>query len=69
MTELRSPLFDGEKVWEGACVQIKDGVTPCAPAQCGEGSLLPGLMDAHAHIETSSHIAAMLRSGIWNGKR
>lgn len=39
MIELKYPLFDGEKLWEGAAVTIEDGVitsvAPCDPAECG----------------------------------
>lgn len=68
MTELKYPLFDGERLWEGACVRVENGViasvTACAPTECGEGLLLPGLIDAHTHIEAPSHVEALLRSGI-----
>lgn len=68
MPELKYPLFDGERVWEGACVSVKDGVitsvTACDPAECGEGLLLPGLIDAHTHMGTASHVKAMLQNGI-----
>lgn len=68
MTELKYPLFDGERLWEGACVRVENGViasvTACAPTECGEGLLLPGLIDAHTHIETPAHVEALLRSGI-----
>ena len=68
MLELKYPLFDGERVWEGACVRVEDGmiasVTPCDPAACGDGFLLPGLIDAHTHMETASQVQAMLRHGL-----
>lgn len=68
MPELKYPLFDGERVWEGACVRVEDGVivsvVPCDPAACGEGFLLPGLIDAHTHMGTASQVQAMLQHGI-----
>lgn len=68
MLEIKYPLFDGERVWEGACVRVEDGlitsVTPCNPAACGEGFLLPGLIDAHTHMGTASQVQTMLQSGI-----
>ena len=68
MPELQYPLFDGEKLWEGACVRVEDGVitsvTACDPARCGEGFLMPGLIDAHTHMGTASQVQAMLQHGI-----
>lgn len=68
MLELKYPLFDGERVWEGACVRVEDGViaslTACDPTACGEGFLLPGLIDAHTHMGTDLQIQAMLQHGI-----
>ena len=68
MLELKYPLFDGDKVWESACIQVEDGVivsvAPCDPAACGDGFLLPGLIDAHTHMGTTAQIQAMLQFGI-----
>lgn len=68
MLELRYPLFDGQKVWEGACVTVDAGVIvsvePCDPAACQEGFLLPGLIDAHVHMGTHAHVQAMLKNGV-----
>lgn len=68
MTELKYPLFDGERVWEGAAVTVENGVVTavraCDPAECGKGLLLPGLIDAHVHLREPAHVEAMLRSGI-----
>lgn len=68
MTELKYPLFDGEKLWDGATVTVEDGrilsVTACDPAECDKGLLIPGLIDAHTHMGTRAHIEAMLKAGI-----
>ncbi len=68
MLELKYPMFDGERVWEGACIRVEDGVitsvTPYDPAECGEGFLMPGLIDAHTHMGTASQVQAMLQHGI-----
>lgn len=68
MFELRYPLFDGEKFWAGAAVTVENGVIAstesCPPEECGKGLLLPGLIDAHAHMETAGQVAALLRNGI-----
>lgn len=68
MIKLNYPLFDGEKVWDGAAVTVEDGiitsVQECDPAECGEGFLMPGLIDAHTHMGNMHHVEAMLRSGI-----
>lgn len=65
---LNYPMFDGEKVWEGASVTAKNGVITsvqkCDPSECGEGFLVPGFLDAHVHMGTAAHIDAMLHSGI-----
>lgn len=68
MIKLHYPLFDGEKIWAGACVTIDNGlitdVQPCDAAQCAPGFLMPGFVDAHVHMETEGHVAAMLRHGV-----
>lgn len=68
MLELKSALFDGEKVWEGAVVTVENGiitsVQKCDPSECSDGFLMPGLIDAHTHMGTTDHVAAMLRNGI-----
>ncbi len=68
MMTLKYPLFDGEKVWEGAAVTIENGiitsVSPCDSAECGSGFLMPGLIDAHTHMGTEDHIQALLQNGI-----
>lgn len=68
MLELKYPLFDGEKVWEGAAVTAENGritsVRQCDPEECGEGFLLPGLIDAHTHMGTAAHVEALLKYGV-----
>ena len=68
MLELKYPLFDGEKVWVGAAVTIENGlitaVTACDPAECGDGFLMPGLVDAHTHIWTDTQVDDLLRNGV-----
>lgn len=68
MDKLRYPMFDGERLWEGAAVTVENGVItavqPCDPSTCTQGFLLPALIDAHAHMATAAHVAAMLRSGV-----
>ena len=68
MFELKYPLFDGKRVWNGAAVTVEDGlvtaVKPCAPEECGKGFLMPGLIDAHTHMETMAQAESMLKNGI-----
>lgn len=64
---LNYPLFDGEKVIEGASVTIENGiitsVTEGAPADA-DRLLMPSLIDAHTHITDKSQIDTMLSKGI-----
>lgn len=66
MIELKYPLFDGEMFWDGAVVSVENGVITavkkCDPAECGEGLLMTGLIDAHVHMGTAAQADAMLRS-------
>ncbi len=65
---IKYPMFDGSSVWEGAAVTVEDGVitavAACSPAECGDGFLLPGMVDAHTHMGTTAHVEALLRHGI-----
>lgn len=65
---LNYPLFDGEKVIENASVVIKDGVISsigeAKRADCGELFMIPGLIDAHTHINTAAQTQAMLKHGV-----
>lgn len=66
--ELRYPLFDGERLWDGALVTVEDGVitsvTDCDKSNCGDGILLPGLIDGHTHMGTMGQVHQMLAAGI-----
>lgn len=68
MYELKYPLFDGENVRDGAVVTVENGiitsVRECNPSECGEGFLMPGLIDAHTHMRTADHVEVMLKHGI-----
>ena len=68
MMELKYSLFDGEKLWQRASVKVEDGiiseVTACDPKECGNGFLMPGLMDAHTHMGTLEQVKLMLAAGI-----
>lgn len=65
---LKYPLFDGKKLWCGTAVTVEDGiirsVTECDKAECGEGLLIPGLIDAHTHMGTEFQVQAMLQNGV-----
>lgn len=66
---LNYPVFDGAQVWENALVVIENGVIS-ADTVLGEGDvdsryfLMPGLIDAHTHMETMAQVEAMLRHGV-----
>ncbi len=68
MLELRYPLFDGKKLWKGAAVTIDNGlitsVKECEPALCDQGLLMPGLIDAHVHMENRKQVEDMIHNGI-----
>lgn len=64
---LNYPLFNGEKVVENASVTIENGrITAVREAETSDKNyfLMPGLMDAHTHINTRGQINAMLENGI-----
>lgn len=61
------PLFDGERLWENACVVIEDGIiTSITEAEHSDPSalLMPGLIDAHTHMNTSAQVDTMLKNGV-----
>lgn len=68
MMELKYRLFDGEKIRNGALVKVENGfiteVSACDISECGDGFLIPGLMDAHTHMGTSLQVQSMLKAGI-----
>ena len=68
ISRLKYPIYDGKRVWDGACITVDNGkivsVTACAPEECGEGFLMPGLIDAHTHMETMIQVESMLKNGI-----
>lgn len=68
MTVLKYPCFDGERVWDSAAVTMENGfvtsIEACDPAECGEGFLMPGLIDAHVHMESAAQAQALLQHGI-----
>lgn len=64
---LNYPFFDGEKIVENAAVVIKDGtITQIMETEEIESNyfLMPGLIDAHTHMETKKQIETMLKNGI-----
>ena len=66
--ELKYPLFDGERLWQAASVTVDHGVITsvkeCDPSQCADGFLMPGLIDAHTHMETLQQAEDMIQNGI-----
>lgn len=64
---LKYPFFNGEKVVENSAVVIRDGIiTEIVEKQevDGEYFLMPGLMDAHTHMNTKEQVETMLRNGV-----
>lgn len=64
---LNYPLFDGERVIESASVVIEDGrIAAVNEAQSVDSRyfLMPGLIDAHTHINAEDQVHAMLKSGV-----
>lgn len=67
--EISCAVFDGKEVWENAAVVIKDGViTEETSLQNGEADseyfLMPGLIDAHAHLTTPNQMEQMVKNGV-----
>lgn len=66
---LNYPVFDGTQVWENASVVIENGVIS-AETVLGAGEvdhryfLMPGLIDAHTHMETMTQVDEMLKYGV-----
>lgn len=64
---LNYPLFDGEKVVEDAAVIIEDGkIAQIKQSEAVDRScfLMPGLIDAHTHMENMQQIDLMLKNGV-----
>ena len=64
---LNYPLFDGEKVMERASVAVKDSTIMSVNTHVSTDSdylLMPGLIDAHTHLETKEQVQAMLQNGV-----
>lgn len=64
---LNYPLFDGMRVMENASVVIEDSrIAAVNEAQSVDSRyfLMPGLIDAHTHINAEDQVQAMLKSGV-----
>lgn len=68
-TTLSCAVFDGKEVWEDSNVVIKDGViTEETSLKKGETDsdyfLMPGLIDAHAHLTTPYQMELLVKNGV-----
>lgn len=68
-TTLNCAVFDGKEVWENSTVVIQDGViSEETVLKKGEVSseyfLMPGLIDAHAHISTPNQMEQFVKNGV-----
>lgn len=66
---LSCAVFDGNEVWEDATVVIKDGVISGETSfKKGETEseyfLMPGMIDAHAHLTTPHQMEQLVKSGV-----
>lgn len=64
---LSYPLFDGHTVYENACVVIENGkIKSINSVEKSENNyfLMPGLIDAHTHMDSMPQIESMLKNGI-----
>lgn len=66
---LKCAVFDGTQVWENSTVVIEDGVImEETRLEAGESEseyfLMPGLIDAHAHLTTPNQMEQMLKNGV-----
>lgn len=64
---LNYPLFDGEKVIENASVVLENDMIIAVNESENVDTnhfLMPGLIDAHTHINTAKQIKAMLANGV-----
>lgn len=68
-TVLSCTVFDGKEVWEASTVVIKDGViTEETVLKKGmadsEYFLMPGLIDAHAHLTSPYQMELLVKNGV-----
>lgn len=68
-TEFSCAVFDGKEIWEDSTVVIKDGVISSETSlKKGESSssyfLMPGLIDAHAHLTTPYQMELLVKNGV-----
>lgn len=68
-TTLSCAVFDGKEVWEDSTVVIKDGViSEETSLKKGEVNsdyfLMPGLIDAHAHLTTPYQMELLVKNGV-----
>lgn len=66
---LKCAVFDGTQVWENSTVVIEDGVImEETRLEAGESEseyfLMPGLIDAHAHLTTPNQMEQMVKNGV-----
>lgn len=64
---LHYPLFDGKKVIENASIVIEDGIiTAIKESESTDTNyfLMPGLIDAHTHMNTEKQTEEMLANGV-----
>lgn len=67
--EISCPVFDGNEIWEESTVVIKDGViTDETSLKKGNSSsnyfLMPGLIDAHAHLTTPYQMELLVKNAV-----
>lgn len=68
-TTLSCTVFDGNEIWGDSTIVIKDGmITQESVLKKGESDspyfLMPGLIDAHAHLTTPHQMEQMVKNGI-----
>ena len=64
---LNYPFFDGEKVVENSAIVIDNGIiTEILETQDVDSDyfIMPGLIDAHTHMNTKEQIETMLKNGV-----
>lgn len=68
-TVLSCAVFDGNQIWEDAAIIIEDGVISKNSSFAdgdvkNEYFLMPGLIDAHAHLTTRYQMEQMIKHGV-----